>query len=128
VINSVVERFVHIEDGRVVDENSTALPPEIAARIIWPPNASSAEDFFQAKADRDRLQDDLAAWRTFRTDVLGDTHDRHDYSDDPMTKDDMRDALDRIETARPEMPRTCELAVTSEVQTKSGQQAFPTVN
>lgn len=96
-------------DGRVVDAHGRELPPEIAAGIIWPPGAPSAEDYFDAKDQRvatDALLDD---WRGYRNDTLGGLRDRHSDRDDPMTKDEMRDALRKIQESAPRS-KTVEIA------------------
>lgn len=89
-------------DGRVVDEHNRELPPEIAAGITWPPDAPPAEDYFAAKDRLEALKAELDQWRVYRTDTLGSIRDRYDNDDDPMSLDEMDDALKRIEESRPE--------------------------
>ncbi|WP_299587632.1 hypothetical protein [uncultured Tateyamaria sp.] len=90
-------------DGRVVYADGTDVDPDIAAGIIWPPNAPSAEEYFAAKDRVQSLQDSMRDWTTYRYDVLGDMRDRYDDKDNPMDKDDLRHDLDRIEKLRPEL-------------------------
>ncbi len=89
-------------DGRVVNAEGEELPPEIAAGIQWPANAPSAEDYFAAKRRRDDLETHLEDLHIYRNYTLGGIRHRYDDRDDPMSKDDMRDALKRIDEARPE--------------------------
>lgn len=88
-------------DGRVVNASGEELPPEIADGIIWPPNAPSAEDYFRTRERRSDLASQLEDWQSFRNDTLGDLRDRYDDRDNPMSKDDLRDALDAIEQSTP---------------------------
>jgi len=89
-------------DGRVVNADGEELPPEIAAGIVWPDNAPSAEDYFAARAEQDAVEAKLSDWQNYRNDVLGDIRHRYDDEDNPMEKDDLREALEAIEDARPE--------------------------
>ena len=93
-------------DGRVVYADGTEVDPDIAAEIVWPEGAPSAEDYFAAKDRVQSLQDTLRDWTTYRYDVLGDI--RHSYDDkaNPMDKGDLRHDLDRIEDLAPNMPAT----------------------
>lgn len=84
-------------DGRVVNADGEDLPPEIAEGIQWPDNAPSAEDYFTAKRQRDDLAVHLDNLHTYRNEVLGDIRHRYDDRENPMSKDDMRDALQTIE-------------------------------
>lgn len=88
-------------DGRAVNARGEELPLEIADGIIWPPNAPSEEDYFSARDQRSDLAAQLENWRIYRNDTLGDLRDRYDDRDNPMSKDDLRDALDAIERATP---------------------------
>jgi len=47
------------------------------------------------------LADKLTKWDTYRNDVLGGIRDRYDSDDPPMSRDDLKDALDEIETLNP---------------------------
>jgi len=93
-------------DGRVVSAEGEELPPEIAAGIQWPANAPIAEDYFAAKRRRDDLDAHLDDLHIYRNDTLGGIRHRYEDRDDPMSKDDMRDALDDIQALRPELSRT----------------------
>lgn len=89
-------------DGRVVYADGSEVNPDIAAGIIWSSNAPSAEDYFTAKSRSEALQDNLTEWGVYRNDVLGDVRDRYDSDDLPMSKDDLKDALDDIEQSAPD--------------------------
>jgi hypothetical protein len=84
-------------DGRVVNADGEDLPPEIAEGIQWPDDAPSARHYFAAKRQRDDLAVHLDNLHTYRNDVLGDIRDRYDDRENPMSEDDMRDALQTIE-------------------------------
>lgn len=114
-------------DGRVVDAEGRDLAPEIAAGITWPENAPSAEEYFGAKEGLVLLENELNQWRGYRTDTLGSIRDRYDNEDDPMSLDDMEDALDRIETERPPMT-SIETIAPAEARLSSAPSAFPTLN
>ncbi|MGH1417093.1 MAG: hypothetical protein ACRBB0_26655 [Pelagimonas sp.] len=88
-------------DGRVVDANDEELPPEIAAGIQWPDNAPTAEDYFIAKSRRNDLAAHLEELQSYRNDVLGNIRHRYDDRDNPMSKEDIREALEEIETSSP---------------------------
>lgn len=88
-------------DGRVVDAEGRTLAPEIAAGINWPPDAPSAEAYFGAKEHLEALSLQLNQWHSYRTDTLGSIRDRYDSEDDPMSLDELEDALDQIDRARP---------------------------
>lgn len=88
-------------DGRVVDAGGRELPAEIAEGIIWPPDAPDAETYFGARTQRRNLADALDQWQTYRTDTLGGIRDRFEDRDQPMTKEEMRDALERIQSSVP---------------------------
>lgn len=90
-------------DGRVVNARGEELPPEIADGIIWPPNAPGAEAYFSARDRRSDLAAQLQAWQGYRNDTLGDLRDRFDDRDNPMSKDELQDALDVIERATPNL-------------------------
>ncbi|MGJ8629394.1 MAG: hypothetical protein ACSHXB_20775 [Sulfitobacter sp.] len=88
-------------DGRVVDANGEAIPIEIAEGILWPDDAPSAEDYFGVRQQQANLLDQQREWSNYRNDILGDVRDRYDDVDAPISKGDMQDALDQIETAKP---------------------------
>jgi len=50
-------------DGRVVTADGEELPPEIAAGIVWPPHAPSAEAYFAERARHDALEAQLGVSR-----------------------------------------------------------------
>jgi hypothetical protein len=91
-------------DGRVVDANGEELPIEIAAGIIWPADAPSAEAYSAAQAEHDALRQYLDDLNGYRTDVLGGIRDRHDDTTNPMDKVDLRQSLDDIEAMMPAAP------------------------
>jgi len=84
-------------DGRVVYADGTEVRPDIAEGIIWPPDAPAAEDYFAAKERELALQDRLTEWNGYRNDVLGGIRDRYESDNAPMSRDDLKDALDDIE-------------------------------
>ena len=88
-------------DGRVVDAEGQTLAPEIAAGISWPPDAPSAEEYFAAKEHLAALEGELNQWRGYRTDTLGSIRDRYESDGDPMSLDEMEDALSRMDAERP---------------------------
>ena len=86
----------------MVDRSGRELPRAIADGIIWPPNSTSAEAWFDAQAERARLTEDVAQWEDYRLGTLGDIRDRYEDRDAPMSENDLRDALDAIESGRPQ--------------------------
>lgn len=88
-------------DGRVIDEDRNGAPPEIADGIIWPESAPSAEDYFTGLQREADIRTSLEDWRTYRNDTLGGIRNSYDDREIPMSKDEMRDALEEIEAARP---------------------------
>ncbi|MGJ8530380.1 hypothetical protein [Maritalea sp.] len=88
-------------DGQTVYADGTVLRPEIAEGIIWPPNAPSGSNYFDAKDRRADGAALLADWQGYRHDTLGGIRDRYDDRENPMSKDAMRDALDSVENMRP---------------------------
>ena len=88
-------------DGRVFYADGTDVDADIAAGIIWPDSAPSAEDYFAAKDRGQSLQVSLSDWTTYRYDVLGDMRDRYDDKANPMSKDDLLRDLNKLEDARP---------------------------
>ncbi|MEL6377613.1 MAG: hypothetical protein AAFQ04_10530, partial [Pseudomonadota bacterium] len=57
---------------------------------------------FAALGQRQLLMDQLREWDLYRNDVLGDLRNRYDNEDDPMSKEELRDALKDIEHLNPE--------------------------
>ena len=114
-------------DGRVVNADGEELPPEIAAGIVWPDNALSAEDYLAARAERDAAEAKLNEWQNYRNDALGDIRHRYDDEDNPMTKDELRDALDAVEAARP-VAATLETNFDTQSKLSTSPQAFPVFN
>lgn len=90
-------------DGRVMDEDGNEIDPIIAAGIIWPDSAPTAEDYFAGVDRESGLRASLDDWQVYRNGTLGDVRNRHEDRDNPMSKEDMRDALKKIERAAPAM-------------------------
>lgn len=88
-------------DGRVVNAYGEELPAEIAEGIIWPPNAPSAEAYFSARDRRSYLRSQLEDWQGYRNETLGGLRHRYDDRDEPMSKDELKGALDALDAARP---------------------------
>ena len=65
-------------DGRVVYEDGSTVPNEIAAGIVWPPDAPSAESYFALQAQREQIAEQLMEWDSYRNDVLGRIRDTYD--------------------------------------------------
>ena len=80
---------------------ATTVDPTVAAGIVWPYNAPSAEDYFAGIEHENDLRTSLNDWQSYRNGTLGDIRNRYDDRDNPMSKDDMRDALEEIERATP---------------------------
>lgn len=114
-------------DGRVVDTNGKALPPEIAEGIIWPPNAPTAEDYFAAKTHRGELTNSLEEWQGYRNDTLGGIRDRHEDRDNPQTIEGLERDLDAIETARPEILSLETTAPKDVLANMPAAEAFPKI-
>ncbi|WP_299732814.1 hypothetical protein [uncultured Tateyamaria sp.] len=89
------------KDGRVIDENGNEVVGLLADDIVWPPNAVSADDYLTAKSAAEDTRVALDTWRGYRQDTLGDMRDSYEDGDIPMTKDEMRDALEQIKTTKP---------------------------
>jgi hypothetical protein len=89
-------------DGRVVTANDDTIPIEIAEGIIWPDRAPTAEEYFAVKDNLAAFQTQLDEWHSYRNDTLGSVRDRYDDRDNPMSKDDLRGALEDIERAAPD--------------------------
>lgn len=90
-------------EGRVLYDDGSSVPLEIAEGIQWPPNAPSAEQYFAALDQRQSLMDQLHEWDLYRNGVLGDLRHRYDNEDGPMSKGELEDALNDIVTLRPEL-------------------------
>ncbi|MEM6887563.1 MAG: hypothetical protein AAGA74_02235 [Pseudomonadota bacterium] len=88
-------------DGRVIDEDGNEVVGLLADDIVWPPNAAGADKYLTAKRAAVDARAALDAWRGYRQDKLGDLRNRYEDGDNPMTKDEMRDALEQIEGAKP---------------------------
>lgn len=88
-------------DGRVVDEDGNEIDPNVAAGILWPDNAPRAEDYFAGVEREGGLRDSLDDWQAYRNGALGDVRNRYEDRDNPMSKDDMLDALEEIQRAAP---------------------------
>mgnify|MGYP001797201881 CR=1 FL=1 len=91
-------------DGRVVDEDSNEIDATIAAGIIWPEDAPSAEDYFAGVERENALWTALDEWQAYRDVTLGGIRDSYDDRDNPMTKDDMQKALQDIAVTAPSNP------------------------
>lgn len=114
-------------NGRVVGEDGNEIDVVIAAEIVWPEGAPSAEDYFAGVARENALNEALDEWNTYRNDTLGNIRHRHDDRENPMTKDDIREALDKIEELRP-TEATINTSVTQEAEAAPIHQAFPEFN
>ncbi len=88
-------------DGRAVYADGTEVPNDIAEGIVWPNDAPSAEAYFAALAQKQELQGRFRDWDVYRHDVLGGIRDRYDNDDPPMSKDDLKRDLERIESLNP---------------------------
>lgn len=104
-------------DGRVVDEDGDEIDAVIAASIIWPADAPSAEDYFAGIERENELRGSLEEWQNYRNDALGDIRNRYEDRDNPMSKDDLRDAMTKIAEDAPSNPlaASSELAATTPV-------------
>jgi len=115
-------------DGRVVYADGSEVPEDIAAGIVWPKDAPSAQDYFAAKDHQAALQRALEDWIIYRNEVLGGIRDRHDDPDNPMSKDEIAEALEEIERARPSL-KLIETPAPSEAQPEpapASELALPT--
>jgi len=91
------------QNGKVRDEDGNIVAAEVAAGIVWPDDAPGYEDY-RTQVDRvEALDAQLTDLNIYRTDTLGGIRDRHADSDSPMSKDEMREALDEIKAARPSL-------------------------
>ncbi len=111
-------------DGRAVYADGSDVGPEIAEGIIWPPSAPTADDYFAAETRRNDLQNKLTEWDIYRNDVLGGLRHRYDSDDTPMSKDDLKDALDSIENLRP-TAATLDTSTTTDAVLSAKPPAFP---
>lgn len=115
-------------DGQVVYSDGSKVPDDIAAGVIWPPNAPSAEEYFALKSRQLETEAQLNAWDSYRMEVLGPIRDRMDDEDKPFeTTDDLRDALEQIEELRPSMA-SVETRSPKEAVLSSKPQTFPEFN
>lgn len=116
-------------NGRVMDENGNGIEGLIAQDIVWPPYAVSAEDYLAMKRQEADLTASLDAWQGYRNDTLGDLRNRHEDGDNPMSKDDMRDALERLEASKPERLTAPESQTAPiSVEADAAPNAFPELN
>lgn len=114
-------------DGRVLNARGEELPLEIADGIIWPPNAPSAEDYFGAREKRDDLAAQLQDWQGYRNGTLGDLRDRYDDRDNPMSKDELEDALEALDAARPSEISVEASQTTQEAELSTAPMTFPKI-
>ena len=91
-------------DGRVVDEDGNEIDPALAAAIIWPSDAATADDYFAGMAREEALRVALAEWLAYRYGTLGEVRNRFEDRDNPMSKDDLEDAIEEIEKDAPDLP------------------------
>lgn len=96
-------------DGRVVDEAGALVSPEIAEGIIWRKGSPSAEQYFDALEKRQSTYDLLEQWVAYRQDYLGYLRNRYDDRAEPMTKDELKEALDDIYSKKPPHPSDLEV-------------------
>ncbi len=95
-------------DGRVVDEDGNEIDGVIAAGIIWPDDTPSAEDYFASVKREGDLAAKLDDWQAYRNDTLGDIRNRYDDRENPMSKDDLRDDIEIIDSGAPDNPLEAE--------------------
>ncbi|MEL6646275.1 MAG: hypothetical protein AAFQ05_01000 [Pseudomonadota bacterium] len=112
-------------DGRVVNAQGREIAPEIAAGIIWPSGAPTAEAYFTALDRRDALEDHLEEWRVYRSGTLGAIRDRYEDEADPMAEVDIQEALDQIDHARPILPAEADPPLASEAAPEVVPTSFP---
>ena len=122
-----IGRVYRFADGRVVDENRAEVDPAIVADILWPPAATTGEAFFAAQDELEALRSHLADWESYRVETLGDIRDRYDNRKEPMSKDDMRDALEQIDQSRPDAMSFEASKAPSDTAADITPQAFPTI-
>jgi len=119
-------RVFRDKDGVVWDETGAQVSEEIAEGILWPERAASYEAF---RAQRGYVADlglHLQDLQRYRDGTLGDIRNRHDDEDNPMTKDEMEDALKEIEAQRPEVPRPPEVGQPQQAQAPKTENLFKT--
>lgn len=113
-------------DGRVIDEDVKEVVGLLADDIVWPPNVASADEYLAAKRAAGDARAALDSWRGNRQETLGDLRDRYEDGDNPMTKDEMRDALEQIERAKPANVRDPDSEVsTTSFTNDTAPTAFP---
>lgn len=127
VIVPGIGRVYRFADGRVVDENRVEVDPALVADIVWPPGATTGEAYFAAQDELEALRSHLTEWESYRVDTLGDIRDRYDNRKEPMSKDDMRDALEQIDQSRPDALSFEASNAPSEAAADFTPQAFPTI-
>ncbi len=89
-------------DKRVVYEDGSEVPDEIAEGIVWPSDAPSAEDYFALHTHHDQIEERLIEWDSYRNEVLGPIRDRYEDEDNPFQSiGALKDALEDIERHRP---------------------------
>lgn len=114
-------------DGRVVDENGNEIAPLIADEIIWPDDATTAEEFFAGLEREAELAEALSAWETYRHGTLGDIRHRYDDRDNPKSLEELRDSMQAIETLRP-AETSIQTTIAREATAPTEPQAFPEFN
>lgn len=115
-------------DGRVVDEDGNEIDAVIAAGIVWPDDAVSAERFFAAMEQEHSLRSSLGAWYAYRNETLGGIRDRYDDRDTPMSKDELRDAIKDIQSTAPDIPQEAAQPAESADTVTSAPQALLTLD
>lgn len=90
-------------DGAVVDEDGYVIEGLSADDINWPEGSATADDYSAAQDRQKSLTDDLNSWLSYRNDTLGGIRDRYDDRDNPMSKEDIRDALQKLEDQTPNL-------------------------
>lgn len=98
------KRVFRDENGAVYDEDGEIVPAEIADGILWPDDAPGNHEY-RVQLDRvGALDTHLGDLNAYRTDTLGGIRNNYDDQDNPMSKDDMQDALDAILKDSPPVP------------------------
>lgn len=113
-------------DGRVVYADGSDVAPEIAEGIIWPEDAPLAETYFAVKAQEHALKERAEDWTAYRYGVLGRIRDRYDDQADPMSKEDLKEALAEIERLRPELATKDVPRAFADPQAPAATMAMPT--
>lgn len=114
-------------DGRVVDEDGIEIIGMSVDDINWPEGSVSAEAYEAALDHESALQSELSDWTNYRNNTLGDVRNRYEDRENPMNKDEMRDALEEIEASRPS-EASLDTSSTTEAQLSHAPQAFPDFN